>query len=349
MLTRLNPRSLAPVSRGITIGEYHNAWSFSPDHSRLALAISAPAKRGRIGILIVDTGTLRIARKVETGIAAEAMEWFGPQLLAAVLQRGGAILVDGATGRIIRRWRDLVYANTALQTRFGLLALTREPRTERIQLTIIDPRGDLHSISLSHIHLPAAQATPYADTAGLVVDPDHPRAFVFAPDGTVAIVSLLHRRVAYVRLDNIGVGRQQAKALARLRDAAWLGDHQVVIYGRDIVGTSTGAVARSAGATLVATTSWRACVLDQNAGAVATGTGVLLTYGGGGLDVYASNGVKLFHLFGKDDVASVHVLGRWAYVQLDRQIRVVDIRTGSVIDQAGSDSVLVDILLAPNG
>ena len=66
----LDRRSLRPGRPRAVIGEYHRAWSVSPDGARIALGISASGEGGRIGVRILDRATLRTAQEVETGIAA---------------------------------------------------------------------------------------------------------------------------------------------------------------------------------------------------------------------------------------------------------------------------------------
>jgi hypothetical protein len=81
ILARLDPLSLDPVSRRVHLGEYHGAWSLSPDGTQLALGVSAPGESGRIGIVIVDPEDMRIVRAIETGGAAEALAWLTPHVL----------------------------------------------------------------------------------------------------------------------------------------------------------------------------------------------------------------------------------------------------------------------------
>jgi hypothetical protein len=53
-------------------GEYHDAWSLSPDRRLAAFGISAPGETGRIGIRVLDLGTFQVVKDIETGIAGGA-------------------------------------------------------------------------------------------------------------------------------------------------------------------------------------------------------------------------------------------------------------------------------------
>ena len=96
--------SLRPTSAPVFFGEYHDAWSTSPDGRRVALGISAPGSEARIGVRIVNLARWATELDVETGIAAEAVAWLTDRTLVAALQRGGIVLIDPATGEVVRRW-----------------------------------------------------------------------------------------------------------------------------------------------------------------------------------------------------------------------------------------------------
>ena len=70
VLTRLDPLSLRPSGPRVTLPEYHDAWSFSPDRSQLALGIILL----RIGS---DEETRRALESAVTGLRAA-----GPALRA---------------------------------------------------------------------------------------------------------------------------------------------------------------------------------------------------------------------------------------------------------------------------
>jgi hypothetical protein len=67
VLERVDPLSLERRSAQVLVGEYHGAWSLSPDRSQLALGVSSAGRKRRIGIFIVDLRTMRVVTRIETG------------------------------------------------------------------------------------------------------------------------------------------------------------------------------------------------------------------------------------------------------------------------------------------
>ena len=136
VLARLDPLSLRPVSRPVEVGEYHDTWSVSPDRSRIAVGTGGQG----IGIEIVDLKAMKVVRQIQTGIAAEEVGWLAPRLLVAGLQRGGTVLVDPSTGRILRRWRHLSDPQVSARTPDGLVVLFPGPRPATADGTAGGPR-----------------------------------------------------------------------------------------------------------------------------------------------------------------------------------------------------------------
>src|SRR5712691_99188 len=131
ILARLDPLSLRPVSPKVEMGEYHAAWSLSPDASQLALGVSSgesvltPSRRLglRIGIYIVDLGRMQLVQEIQTGIAAEAVGWLARRRLVAGLQRGGTVVIDPVTGRILRRWPRFSFPDLSARVGDALVML----------------------------------------------------------------------------------------------------------------------------------------------------------------------------------------------------------------------------------
>ena len=96
--------SLRSVTPPAVIGEYHHAWSVSPDGSRVALGISAPGVRGRIGVRIVELGSWTTELDVETGIAAAGLAWLTDRRLVAALLDRSIVLLDPVNGAVVERW-----------------------------------------------------------------------------------------------------------------------------------------------------------------------------------------------------------------------------------------------------
>jgi hypothetical protein len=366
MLARLDPLSLRPVSPQVRLGEYHDAWSLSPDGSRVALGISAgeslisPSRRllGRIGIVIVDLDSMKVVQEVETGIAATALGWLAPRVLVASLLRGGTVLVDPVTGKILRRWPGLSDPGRSARSGDSLVMLFPSPSstptrgTAATRLALVNARGQLRTVELDRIQLAAGftNGVGYGDEAGLAVDPSGGRAYVFAAGAPSAEVDLATLHVSYHRLE-LEVGAQpKKKVLARLHRALWLGDGRAVVLGRNIVPDSRFGVASiAAGATLVDTATWSSCVVDARAGGATFGAGRLLAYASGtrpaiGLRAYTPRGGKILHLFNNEQVLDVHVAGGRAYVQTKSALRVVDLKSRRVLDRIVPPFELVDVI-----
>jgi hypothetical protein len=179
VLARRDPLSLQPVSPQVPIAEYHDAWSLSPDGSQIALAISAPGREGRVGVLLVDLDTMKVVRGIETGIAAAALEWLAPRVLIAALQRGGTVRIDPVTGTITNRWPDFSFPDESARTKDSIVMLAGpDPDTSAgsapARLAVVDARDGLRSVVLERIRLRVrlANGTEYRDRAGLAVDPE---------------------------------------------------------------------------------------------------------------------------------------------------------------------------------
>jgi hypothetical protein len=377
-LARLDPRSLRPVSRQVEVGEYHDTWSLSPDASQLALGVSSgesvltPSRRlrGRIGIYIVDLRAMELVQEIETGIAAEALGWLAPRRLVAGLQRGGTVLVDPLTGRILRRWPGFSFPDlsarigNALVMLFPDLPLTTVARATP-RLAVVDAQSRLRSVKLKRIQLAvrSRNGTYYMDRAGLAVDPARARAYVFAADAPVAQVDLRTMRVSYHRFDPLFLrpgelqgseARPKNAVLSRERRALWLGNGHVVVFGRDLVAARGRREALiPAGAALVNTAKWKWRTLDRSATGAAFVAGRLVVYGpgwypaaaGAGLRAYTLGGRRTFHLLKGKRVFDVQVAADLAYVRTPSAVYVVDVRHGKVVNKIVPPRDLVDVIV----
>ncbi len=375
ILARLDPLSLEPVSRKVELGEYHNAWSLSPDGTQLALGVSAPGESGRVGIIILDLDDLTVVREIETGGAAEALAWLTPSLLIGGLVRDGTVVVDPLTGEILHRWPSLSPPEASARTPEGLVMLFPRTGTTAPRLAVVDAQGRLRSVVLDRIQLSAryADGVYYADRAGLAVDPGQARAYVFAADAPVADVDLRTMRVSYHRLEALflsagevgGTEAQPEDVRARIRRALWLGDGQVLVFGSDLVPAAREDFESiAAGATLVDTVKWRSCTLDAKAGGAAFVGGRVLAYGSGdpgsrGLRGYSVQGRPAFHLADREPVWDVQAAGHLAYVRgpvievspqggTRSTVYVVDVRSGTVLRKIAPRGELVDVVAGPS-
>jgi hypothetical protein len=143
------------------------------------------------------------------------------------------------------------------------------PRSIVPLLGVVDARGRLRSVPLSHIRLTVRPRLYSADQAALAVDTARARAYVFAARSPAATVDLRTMRVSYNLLALGPSGRSSKKVLVRKRSAVWLGDGQVLVFGYDRL-PSTGQqrlpLMPAAGATLVDTATWKTRLLDPMAG-----------------------------------------------------------------------------------
>ena len=353
ILARFDPLSLRPVSRRVPIAEYHDAWSLSPDRSRVALGMSAPGRDGRIGILVVDLESMRVVRGIETGIAAEALAWVGPRVLVAALQRGGAVVVDPVTGNIVRRAPDLRSPQAATRTRDGLVMVAEGRRSAgargaSARLAVVDGNARVRTVDLERVRLGSrsANGVQYSDRAGVAVDPSGARAYVFAAGAPVAAVDLRTMALSYH-----GVAlRVHARpdALAGERRALATGGGKIFVFGRDFVRAAGGSTA-PAGAVLVDTAKWSSCVVERNGGGAALAGGKVLVYSGAarpgiGLRAYTAAGRRSFHVLGAEEVWDVGVSDGRAYAQTPTSLRIVDVSSGRVLRTIGSSVQVADVI-----
>ena len=384
-LARLDPLSLEPVSQQLEVGEYHDAWSLSPDRSQVALGVSSggsyvsPSRRvrARIGIVVVDIQTMKVVAEVETGVAAEAVAWLAPRLLVAGLLEplvdgrphgGGTVLVDPVSGEILRRWPDLSDPQASATTQDAFVMLFPGPApaapngTAAPHLAVVDRNGRLQSVALDRIRLALRDGVQW-DEAGLAVDAARARAFVFAADAPVADVDLRTLRVRYRRLEPLFLRpgelagsdvRRDDEPTWRSRRALWLGDGRALVSGRDDFATPGGEDSASipAGAFVVDTDAWTSCVLDPSAGGAAHVAGNALVYGRGdpasrGVRAYTAEGREAFRLFGGEEVRAVHGVADRAYVRTQRATYVVDARGGKVLREIVPPRELVDVVDRP--
>jgi hypothetical protein len=335
MLGRFDPLTLKPVSRQVSLGEYHDNWSVSPDGSHAAFGLSASGKNARVGVRIVDLATLEVVRELEVGIAAEALAWLTPQRLVAALQ-DSTVLVDPDSGRVIRRWRAFAFPDASARTRHALVILFGAPLGSTGQrparLATVDARGRLRSVTLDRVRVGRGGA----DRAGLAVDDAGARAYVAAADAPIAEVDLATMDVTY-RLEPSEPEVDADTLRGRQRRVLWLGGGKIAVVGRDQVGVLT----RPGGATLIDTRDWTACTLDERASAAALAAGWLLLHAPGafgsrdqpgiGLRAYRVDDGTRFHLLGDAPIWDVDAVGHHAYVRTADGLKIVDVEAGAVV------------------
>jgi hypothetical protein len=151
----------------------------------------------------------------------------------------------------------------------------------------------------------------------------------------------------------LGMGRfQPADVGARIRRAVWLGNGRALVFGRDLVAADGEDATVAAPATLVYATRWSSCTLDAKAGGAAFATRRVLVYGADdasslGLRAYTIDGREAFHLLDTEQVSDVQEAGHLADVRTRRSVRVVDVRSGTVVSEIAPPAELVDVVVDP--
>jgi hypothetical protein len=359
-LARRDPLSLRPVSSQLSIPEYHDASTWSPDGSQIALSMSDSGREGRVGVLLVNLDSMKVVQRIETGIAADALAWLAPRALVAALPRGGTVLIDPKTGRIVDRWPEFSRPDVSVHAKSFLVMLAGPgmdsgDSAAAARLAVVDARGGLRSVPLDRIVLRTrtANGTEYRDRAGLAVDPERQRAFVVAAGAPIAEVDLPSLEVIYHPALESSL-RSSADVLVRQRHATWLGAGQMLVYGRDFRmprGDRSDPVPTAAGATLVDPVAGKSCTVDPEAGGAVAGPGMLLVFAadarpGIGLRAYTAPGQQAFQLLGEEQVSDVQVAGGRAYVQSPNMIRVIDIQTRDILSTIPSE--IADVIEPPS-
>lgn len=368
VLARLDPLTLAPLAPRVDLGEYHYTWSRSPDGAELALGISAPGDREGLGIRIVDLRRMVVVRDIPTGIAAEAVGWLAPRRLAAVLQSSVVVVVDPATGTILRRWKlgpgEQLLPRQA-RTPDRLVVLLAPPGgVGPARLAVVGREGRLRTVLLPGIRIGDRSSCCWTipERAGLAVDPARARALVFAAGAPAAEVDLRTMRVrshliAGLRLAPPPRPRGSDVVHASQLDARWLGNGLVAVFGGHLSAVGHTDTRTAAGVAIVDTRSWHARTLPVRASAACPIAGKLLVYAGDrwaaptgpgiGVRVYGLDGRQRQHLLGAEQVAGVRAAGAYVYAQSATALRVIDHRSGAIIRTLPPTAGSLDLLGGP--
>jgi hypothetical protein len=318
--------SLRPISAPAFLGEYHDAWSTSPDGTRVALGISAPGSEARIGVRIVNLARWATELDVETGIAAEAVAWLTDRTLVAALQRGGIVLIDPIAGEVVGRWagwRALDAVSTRTRRRFVLL----EPGGRTRRLATVDTTGRLLSVSL---RLPLRSRHSRLARPALVADPVREHAYVLTGGRVVVDVDLQRMRVRR-RLLQPALELGAARGRFPVRGGLWLGDDRLAVSGYDAVpGRGLRRRTYPAGLSTIDTKTWNVGVVDSAANGATLAPGRLLAYGDRGVRGYSRAGRRVFEALRKEKVWSVGAAGRLAYAVSPTATHVIDARSGRI-------------------
>jgi hypothetical protein len=382
VLVRVDPESLRPVAGpGLPLGIWGvSSWAFSPDRSRVAVVRHVEARgRSASALRIVDVGALRRELELPLGYRyAVALGWLEPDRIVAVLAgyapaRFELVTIAPSAKRIVSR---VPLAGEVMNTgriRDALvLLLAPENHIGEASLVVAYAGGDVRSVRLDRIWVGSeqpenAQASPFRGRrAGLALDPDGRRAYVFPPGSDAAKVDLDTLRVSYHspsesvslfgRLHDFLDPAAQAKAIeGPTRFARWLGGGLVAVTGIDYAtwkDRNDNLQMRStpAGLTVVDTRSWTARTIDRGASGAAFAEGLLLATGatceserggcaGMGLAAYGLDGDRRYRLFEGRVVwvwASPAFRGR-AFVGMGDEdgepMRLVEVASGRVLGE----------------
>lgn len=341
--SEVHPRTLEPRGRSVEVGEHHGTWAFSPDGSLLALGTSRPGgATARIGLMTIDMSAMRVHRYYETGIAAEAFGWLGPNRLAAALQSGEIVVADPRTGEIVERWdagkgaRFWLPEGSSAHGRFVAL-LRAFGREQPTRLVVLDRNDGFGKITLRQVRsgqrsIPAGRSV--TEQADVVVDQQGETAYVLGSRGRLAVVNLSTMDVEYRKL----TGDYQ-QSLGGFRQLIRLPGNRLCSVGYDYFHGHRYPL--PAGASIIDTRNGLVRSIDPRAGAARLVGKRLYTYSprpgdgpGAGLGVFRPSGRRLATLFAgrKLDFQAAHGYG---YAIERRRLHVLNLHSRNIVQRTG--------------
>jgi hypothetical protein len=344
LLAPVDRRSLEAGVPWADLGEYHAAWSVSPDGRMAAFGISAAGRRIGIGIRVIDLATLRTVKDLEVGIVAEAVGWLAPDRLAAFLQSGEVVVVDPLSGREVSRKAlgaiSCPFAPPSAVTRAGFVLLTPDAGVAR--LVVADGDGRVRSARLTRFAL--GEGRGVCERAGLAVDRARLVAYVVGARTLIAEVDLRTMRVREHRLAAAPrlLSTTGCPTCGAQRAAVWLGGGRLAVAGVNArAQTASRFTIRPGGAAVVDTRRWTGRSIARHAGAVLRAGDHLVVYDGrhpsmrprhgDGLRVHDRSGRLRYTTLEGERVGTVQIAGGRAYAFTTRGVRVVDLERGRVI------------------
>lgn len=314
LFTRLDPVTLTPVGRNVSLGEWHGGWSFSPDGSQVAFGIQA-----RTGVKVVDVATMETVRDIPQDVFAGPLAWLRSDRLITLVNDTAPTLVDPSAGRTLRHLRGrgcgAVFGSSATAaTRRAMVWFT--PRA----LTVT--RADGH---------PRAAAIPLdaGDCEDKGVAASGARAWLGGPSG-VTEVSLHTMHLTHT------VRRASPRGSHRV-SVVPLGAHRLAI-------SHETEHFRPAGVELVDMARGSARVVDPKGGGARFAHGRLLVFDGGydslrspphrGLRVYDRRGRLRYRRLRGKAVWDVQVHGRRAWLLGSSGVTVIRVAGGRVVSRS---------------
>jgi hypothetical protein len=344
LLAPLDRRSLEPGVPWADLGEYHGSWSASPDGRMAAFGISAPGEEARIGVRVIDLGTLRTIKDLELGIVAERVGWIAPDRLVAYLQTGELVVIDPLSGEELTRQAlgatSCPDSVPSAVTPVGFVMVIAVGGSARLVLTDGTGRARTHELR----EIAAGRSFGFCQGAGMVVDRSRMIAYVVGARAPVAEIDLRtmrarrHRIASAPRLLTV----RGCRACGADLTTAWLGGDRLAVAGIHV--RPRGPIRRplrTAGAVVIDTRTWTARTIARRAGAVARAGDRLLVFDGRhpaaeprrgfGLRVHDRSGRLRYTVLQGERVGAVEVAGARAYAWTPRGVRVIDLRRGRVI------------------
>jgi hypothetical protein len=296
VLARISPNTLRPL-RGarLDVGQA-SSWSFSPDHSLLAVAAPRPAIPARAQLELIDRRTLKLVDRFGLGVGnVWRVVWLRPdRVLALRYHPDGAavdvLVVDPAarTARTTATLNATVIGSEVLPDALVLL-LAPVGKIASATIAIVDVEGRVRSVGTGIVAgyeqpPPDEESAPpelHHDVPGLAVDPVGRHAYVVSASGAAADVALDTLSVSYHTLSQpvslLGRLRSfvdpaaEAKEMnGPLRQAEWLGNGILAVSGNDAhVYTDANGSGQfrltPAGLSLIDTRTWTVRKLDGGA------------------------------------------------------------------------------------
>ena len=382
-LAWFDPMTLAPLKgRKAALGRHVNSWAFSADRSRVVFGSwQVPELRFVNARTMRAAGDLRVLRGAGH---VDVLKWLRPDRLVALVNDEPSeliVVIDPQARKVLRRvvLPRPVWGTSRVGNELVLLLGSASNSFQPAQIAVASADGDLRVTTVDRIRIGTVvdeQSSDYRGRTlhpGFAVDPDGRRAFLVAPDSTVAEVAIDSLDVRYHELDRPSLfGRiarwlvpaAQAKEVeGPVRDARWLGGGLIAVSGTDFSLTKgpdgkERQLARAVGLTLVDTSSWRSRVLDQGASEVLVAGDLVIAAGGTyesnddggeppgiGLVAYGVDGRERWRLH-PGERRWLSPAGGLGYVYLDdKHMEVVELATGRVVKTLERDGQPWPVLL----
>lgn len=356
-LARLDPRTLAPTSRRVTLEALGGVTELSPDGRTLALAAGEAPQ-----IEFLDLERIRSLGTVDLGKAGyvSRLSWTRRGMLfAAVGQSAVAVVHPGARQLVETRQVDGVLIGDVQPIPAGMLALVgSSDGIGELKAVVFGGKG---TISVPLRGIIGGSKTEGDDEAdfrvtenipGLAVEPAGRRALVVPAGGEVAEVSLNNLRVTYhslsqpvsllERFRNWLEPAAQAKIIeGPIRQAVWLPSGLVAVTGANYkVSDENEVISDPAGLSLIDTSDWSVRMINERVDGVLLAGERLIAFEpycaddqeSYGFAAYDLEGDELFRIC-RDEGFDPQAVGDYLYLGFDDNTRfeVVDLKTGKVV------------------